>query len=320
MSKVILRKSGVVPNPGPYLKAVDGTNLLTVGGPELQATDILNTAYLQDVDSDYLFDTQGDAPSQTLSTETGYPIQSVSLDHVTQLVVDGGYVTQDGNYAYHTFLTNGTLSVAGGSVTVDYLIQAGGGAGDGGTPAEYYGPGGAGGTARTGASVVLPPGDYVVVVGEGGARGTGNEVPGEDGGDSSFNGVTATGGTTGNLTDTGGSNADYSGATNGTGSSPYASGGGAGAGSNGSGLSGGDGIEWPTGSGEYYGGGGTSRESTTNGTPGLGGGGVSNAPSDPYSLYMNGENGRGGGGAGGDNTVGGGNGGSGVVKVRYLVS
>ena len=96
----------------------------------------------------------------------------------------------DGNYKYHIFTTNGqNFTINSADATFDYLIVAGGGGGGGG-----YNTGGAGGAGGyryfTGQSLGI--GTYPVTVGYGGAGG--NHAGMSNGGDSSFNGITSSGG------------------------------------------------------------------------------------------------------------------------------
>lgn len=258
----------------------------------------------------------------------------------------GGSTTTDGAITVETFTTSGTLTVQNGPAVVDYLIVGGGGGGG-----DRHGGGGGGGGVLSG-TMELTNGTYSVTVGPGGAGGdfegtalTPDGV-GVDGSNSVVVGIgTAFGGGTGGTYDgmpsaidvgsggggggqnlTGNAGTIGQGNSGGDGLNPGGGGGGGagGVGGNADSGDGGVGIEWPAGSGIFYGGGGggamaTSASFTSGGNGGGGAGGWDGAiPS-------------GGAGAGGANTGGGGGGqrsfdtslsdggagGSGVVIFRY---
>lgn len=144
----------------------------------------------------------------------------------------GGYVTEDNNYWYHTFLSSGIFTPTQ-SLTCDYLVVAGGGGG------SAAGGGGAGGyrTSLGGTPLSLTAQAYSITVGAGGTGNPGQAPSkGTNGSNSVFSSITSTGGGAG-----GGANGDGSNAAGNSGGS----GGGAGytnnsnAGSGGSGNSGG---------------------------------------------------------------------------------
>lgn len=89
-----------------------------------------------------------------------YPTPEVSAVTVT-----GGTVTSFGGYTVHTFTANGTLSISGGSKTVDIFIVGGGGGGGGLTSFN----GGGAGQASTYTSQSISSGSYPVTIGGGGA-------------------------------------------------------------------------------------------------------------------------------------------------------
>ena len=109
----------------------------------------------------------------------------------------GGTVTTDGDYKVHSFTSSGTFAVTQvasdpSSAELDYLIIAGGGGGGNNSGCG----GGAGGRLYlenyTG---ITSTGDITVTVGAGGAAKTGsNYGRGNNGADSVFNSITATGG------------------------------------------------------------------------------------------------------------------------------
>lgn len=116
----------------------------------------------------------------------------------------GGYVTEDSNYFYHTFLSSGTFTPTQ-SLTCDYLVIAGGGGG--GTQAAANTGGGAGGGAGGLRSTVGTTGGggslespisvtaqaYAITVGAGGVGATSAGV-GATGSDSVFSTITSSGG------------------------------------------------------------------------------------------------------------------------------
>jgi len=269
-----------------------------------------------------------------------------------RVTASGGSETDLNGYRYHTFTSNGSLTVNTGG-EVEYLIVGGGGAGG---SINRAGGGGAG-AALTGTAIVTAQ-TYSITIGAGGVS--------SNGGDSSALGFTATGGGKGGTGTGSGASAASSGGSGGGGGSQSVgasgttggnnggdgggissgeynsgAGGGGGAGSAGSdgislsdGGDGGAGIEWPTGSGTYYaGGGGGSSVSAKGGDGGAGGGGGGGTSSG--TIGVGGSNGgaaavANNGGDGGANTGGGGggsvfnngvsgDGGSGIVIVRYTI-
>lgn len=260
-------------------------------------------------------------------------------------IASGGTVTIAGGYVYHTFTTNGTLTVYQAG-TVDYLVVGGGGGGG----ARRGGGGGAGGEALSG-STALVAGAISVTIGTGGAGGVGTSDVGNTGtnGNNSVLGSIATangggyggggdntisepGGNGGNGGGAGGGNSSggASNAAGGTGdqfnggssiaADPNALGGGGGgasaAGTNASGGNagnGGAGLEWPASSGTRYGGGGGGGAGVSGaGTGGAGGGTNGAISTNPTDAAANT-----GGGGGGCNVATAGDGGSGIVIVRY---
>jgi len=251
----------------------------------------------------------------------------------------GGAIYSDSTYYYHVFGSTGTFTPLAG-LTADVLLVAGGGAGnDGG--------GGAGGVAYYAAQSLSATG-YTCTVGAGGSgaangantgfTGLTSAIGGGKGG--IYNAVAAgNGGSGGGAARVGGS---FGTATSGQGfqggsasvGSGNAAGGGGGAGAIGgdnSGATGGAGgigtasyNSWSvaTGvgqlsSGTYYiAGGGGGFGGTTAGVAGLGGGGTGSQNSG--NAGTDGTANTGGGGGGRAGSVGWGNGGSGIVIVRYL--
>ena len=269
----------------------------------------------------------------------------------------GGTTTTSGEYKIHTFTSLGTFTVTTRG-DIEYLIVAGGGAGattdggGGGAGGVVYGTMiietgvygitiGAGGAFvntndRAGLSGSNSTALGFTAIGGGGggndrASGQGAKTGGSGGGGGSRQSQGQWQGASGIQNSTYGYGYGNNGGDGvGSASSPASTthsggGGGAGeAGKHGSDSSdragGGNGIEWPTGSGTYYGGGGGGGHYVL-GQGGLGGGGTgSTQPSGQSTIPATSGtiNTGGGGGGGGNNHSRGGNGGSGIVIIRYL--
>jgi hypothetical protein len=130
----------------------------------------------------------------------------------------GGTITTIPGYRVHTFTGNGTFASTG-NVKIDYLVVGGGGGGGAGD-----GAGGGGGGALAGTNVTLTGGSYAVVIGAGGTGASAvspNDVANPaatNGGNSSFNGLTALGGGSGGSEDnTGGGGPKNNGGNGGSG-------------------------------------------------------------------------------------------------------
>jgi hypothetical protein len=257
------------------------------------------------------------------STATLYGVTSA----VVGAKATGGIITQSGNYYIHTFLSSGTFTPTA-NISAEYLVVAGGGATyyDGITDRAWSGGGGAGGyrTNVGGTLVSMTNGTaYTVTVGAGGTRGT---TP-TKGGNSSIAGtgfttISATGGGQGPAGN--GDTGKSGGSGSGGGASPAQAGG---AGNEG-GYSPVEGSAGGAGGSTYGGGGGGSAGVGTAGTTGqnaAGGAGTSNSITGTAVTYAaggNGGNANGGafvsGAANTGNGAGyGGNGGSGIVIIRY---
>jgi hypothetical protein len=240
-------------------------------------------------------------------------------------------------------------------VSVDSLVLAGAGGGGGG--GGHGCGGGAGGYRTFTASPIVKGLNYTVTVGAGGAGGTTNTLGG-NGGNSTFASSSSTGGGAGGqesgafFPTSGGSGggAYYSKNTAGTGNAGgytpvegyagglgngtgpnYPSGGGGGAGAVGgagsggtTGGNGGTGVASSiTGTSVTRGGGGGGSTYSTGGTPGSGGAGGGGAGNSDGGTPNDGGTNLGGGGGGNERSAGaqrGGNGGSGVVILRWLTS
>jgi len=268
------------------------------------------------------------------------------------IIASGGNVTTSGGYKTHTFTTSGTFEVTSGG-DIDYLIVAGGGAGattDGGggggggvvtgtmniQPGSYTITRGGGGSyvnindraGNTGSNSTAL--GFTARGGGGGGNdrvsGQGPKTGGSGGGGGSRQSYNQWPGASGIQNSTYGYGSGNDGGDGvGEASSPPSStrysggGGGAGeAGKHGSDSSdragGGNGIEWPSGSGTYYGGGGGGGHNVI-GQGGLGGGGNGSMGN---ATTAGGANTGGGGGGGGNGNTRGGSGGSGIIIIRYL--
>lgn len=282
--------------------------------------------------------------SITLTTESGgnfVPNSTFYLYGVAKLgttpaivpyATGGDTIMTDGTYWYHTFISSGTFTPQK-SITCDYLVVAGGGSGASGTTVSRRGgAGGAGGyrTSIGGTPLSLITQAYTVTVGAGAAASSSVRTPGTQGSNSVFSTITSTGGGFGSTPDTppgnggsGGGGGDGAGPGEigpGTGNTPSTSpsqgnNGGAGQSTNGQGAG--------------TGGGATAAGITS--TSSAGGAGASNSISGSSVTYSTGgpviSSGAGsnatantgnGGSGGGPNDLAG-NGGSGIVIVRYAV-
>ena len=283
-----------------------------------------------------------------------------SFSITTPTIVTGGEVTVSGDYRIHTFTSTGALETNASSLTVDYLVIAGGGGGSsqhggGGGAGGYRTSVGTSGQNSAAESSLTLTGStsYTVTVGGGGAA-TSNGTTAPNGENSSFSTITSIGGgggtgwgtpnTVGNGGSGGGSSLNASGGT-GTNNQGYdggstgtsntfpnggSGGGGAGqAGENATNLSragnGGNGLSSSiTGSAvtRAGGGGGGAHQPYAGSSGGTGGGGAgATAVNGNINVGIDADEntGSGGGGSSGASQTGG-NGGSGIVIVRYLKS
>lgn len=281
-----------------------------------------------------------------LLTDSGLASQ---ITQPTYIIATGGTITTSGDYKYHAFTTSGTFTVtqvgsADGSNTLEYIVVGGGGSGGTGSigvGAQSNGAGGGAGGIQHNASFSPSVTSYTITIGGGGA----GVAPQNNGG----NAGTASSG----FSVTAGAGAANSGMTGGASGSPqsksggsnstYAGGSGAGAGANGNTpggntqVIGGIGLQYsnfsqfgaegqpqgstitlnPTPNG-YFAGGGAGGGS--GGSPGraAGGGGAGYLDTNDSAGRMAGVPNTGGGGAGGyAESQRSGNGGSGIVIVRY---
>ena len=289
------------------------------------------------------------------STFSLYGLAALGTTPVIAPKASGGNITTDGTYWYHAFRTSGTFTPQV-ALSADVLVVAGGGGGGG---YAYGGGGGAGGLSYF-ASQGLTATSYTCVVGAGGTGGPNStSVTATNGANSTFGALTAsvgggrggqfstyssgvTGGSGGGSSNTGTGAAGTSGqgnaGGNGYNSAPYRGGGGGGASASGTSAGsstvpvGGAGTStyssWglATSTGQnssgtyYYAGGGGGGGDSAGGTGGLGGGGNGGTTSTTAATRGTANTGGGGGGSDYAFTNVGGNGGSGIVIVRYLVA
>ena len=234
--------------------------------------------------------------------------------------------------------SNGSNSITPLSISVNYLIVAGGGSGAiGQQNGNQNGGGGGAGGMLTGTSGLVPGSSFSITVGAGAAAIAGSGIiAGNSGNPSSFNGISAIGGGAGGGGMGGSGGGGYANATTGgsgtsgqgnaggnSGGYNTGAGGGGGAGgvgasnSSGNGGAGGNGLASSISGSSvtYAGGGGGSRDSNNGSSDGAGGSGGGGAAGT--SSVGNGAPNTGGGG-GGSITLGtGSTGGSGIVIISY---
>ena len=259
------------------------------------------------------------------------------------------YITQNNlTYKVHTFTGDGNFIIGNSSSgdTFEYLLVGGGGGGG----KDGAGGGGAGGFVT--GTTILSTTTYPISVGAGGAKSITTGGQASNGGPSTFNSITALGGGGGGSKQANGRNGASGGGgghpatyTGGTGISGQGFGGGSSsaAGGGGGGGAGAVGANFVTTAGnggigkqssingvlQYYaGGGGGGAWNAEGGTGGLGGGGNGGSGAPLTIARATGQNGTintgGGGGSAGYDSVGGqeifaGNGGSGIVIIRYRI-
>ena len=228
------------------------------------------------------------------------------------VTVTGGTLTTDGDYSIRTFNTSGTLGITGGSLELEYLVIAGGGAGSRDGVSGTTGGGGGAGGYRTATDTFIAD-SYTVTIGAGGTIASSTAF-GTNGSNTVLGSITSTGGGRGAPTFTSGASGGSGGgggaySTGGSGTAGQGNNGGNGNNSN---LGGGGGGAGGAGSPGTAGVGLSSSISGTSVTRGIGGG--LNAANGSVNT------GSGGGGIGGGAPFKAGDGGSGVVIVRYLTA
>ena len=251
-----------------------------------------------------------------LLSSTSITKEGASYKHQSVEATGGDWTEEFGGWKAHVFTGSSSFvlnSYVGSSVKVDYLIVGGGGGGG-----YRMGGGGGGGGVLTG-YCYLDADTYTITVGAGGAAGVySGSIPATNGGNSTFNGLTAVGGGSGGSDNNGTGNSDGGNGGSGGGGSAYAAGtpgstGAGGTGTAGQGYAGGNqGTAYYGGSGGggseagstqssgYPATGGTGTFSTILGRPHYwGGGGGCSA----YSPAFGGGGGPGGGGGGADSVA-----------------
>ena len=132
---------------------------------------------------------------QTYASGTTFSIYAISAGSPK---AQGGLVTKDSTYYYHTFLSSGVFT-PNQALTCDYLVVAGGGGGGGGFRSGGGGAGGlrctvgaTGGGGTLESTLSLTAQNYSIIVGAGGSGAT--NANGFSGSNSVFSTITATGG------------------------------------------------------------------------------------------------------------------------------
>jgi hypothetical protein len=207
------------------------------------------------------------------STFTLYGIKAAAAPFIPTKAAGGDIVVSDGTYAYHAFLASGTFSAAQ-SLTCDFMMVGGGGGGG----FDSAGGGGAGGF-RLLTSQSFTAAQYPVVVGAGGAGST-NYGVNANGGNSSFNSLSAAGGGQGGNGGEAGQNGGSGGGATGGGNFTLIGSGNTPSTSPSQGNNGGQGIfgtsgNRPSGGGGGAGAAGSNGSGSTAGNGGIGAGGVS---------------------------------------------
>ena len=224
---------------------------------------------------DQIIDEYEDATGIDAGNSTNETLTSGAYYGGTALTITGGSTAVDGDYTVHTFTTDANF-VTDGPVTVDYLMVGGGGGGAQGGGGSGGGGGGAGAYISA-TSQSLSAATHAAVIGTGGAQDV-------DGGDTTFNSVTAGGGGAGG----GASQAGNAGrATDGSGGGAGSRGASPGAG-NGNGNAGGDGDNIDPGQDAGGGGGGSAAvggDSRGQNAGGHGGAGTSNSITGSAVYY-----------------------------------
>ena len=321
------------------LPAISGANLTGIA-PATVATSAPGSPSAGDL----WFDSTSGTSAMKVYNGTAWDIMS------NKFSASGGTITTSGGYTIHTFTSSGAFVVEANG-TVEYLVVAGGGGGGD----EYYSGGGGAGGYRTATGFAVTAQTYSITVGAGGAGGgsSGNGSAGQ-GSNSVFSTITSTGGGKGGngwaVGTAGGSGGGGGGSGNenraggaGTSGQGYAGGqsccnyrGGGGGGAGGAGTSSSSSGPSPGGdaatssisgtSTSYAAGGGGNCHSCSNGMgskkDGIGGA-TTHSPTYTQNLsLMDGTANTGSGGSGGDKRASGfsrmGNGGSGIVIIRYL--
>ena len=260
------------------------------------------------------------------SAGSTFSLYGVTAANVGAKATGGDFIGNDGSYFYHVFNSSGTFTPLQ-SLSTDILVVAGGGGGGGAVNGSLGGGGGAGGYQYFTGQAVTATG-YSITVGAGGAGGNSSPSSGLNGSNSVFGALTASVGG-------GGGGSGHGSSTGGSGSNG-GSGGGAGFSANtttigGTGTTGQGNDGGPEGVGGGGSGGGGAGGAGSNPTAGAG---LANSVAGSSITYAIGGSGSGSSGSGvtpanptanrgigGDAgwNAAGGNGGSGLVIVRYPI-
>lgn len=145
------------------------------------------------VDQNGLVTLEGPGTCDIIATCEGIVgFDTLTVTGVPALNATGGTITTGDGFVYHRFTAGGNFTIISGSAFVDvFLVAGGGGGGDG---QDRTGGGGGAGGAKEVTNMPMTPGVYPVVVGAGGAGGVGGTSAATNGGNSSFNGQSVTGG------------------------------------------------------------------------------------------------------------------------------
>ena len=170
-----------------------------ISGGTLTGSTSIKTPLIEFTDGDNAL-TIADGGHVTANANLGVTGTSTLTGGIANFTLITGGAVQDyesggTNYRSHSFLTAGTHRFSTSTaITIDFLIVAGGG-GSAGAEGQHgsTGGGGAGGLVEA-TSQTLTAGNYTIVVGAGGAKSTNVSAPASNGGNSTFNGFTATGG------------------------------------------------------------------------------------------------------------------------------
>ena len=263
--------------------------------------------------------TSGNAVTIKVTNSDG--IDSGTVNTTAISYPTGGTITTSGDYRIHTFTSSGSFVNAISGLDVEYLIVAGGASAGGSGSGSSTGGGGGAGGMLTGSMSNVSVATHSVTVGAGGSGNT--DFRGTNGGDSTFNSVTATGGGAGgrnnhNNDSNGGSGGSGGGGGAVYGGTTYSPGPVGGSGTSGQGNDGGDGYNSGDLAGQRGGGGGgkgaAGQDSPSINTGGNGGNGSASSITGSSVTYAGG----GGGGtwtSGGNSSGGSGGGGAGSVNT-----
>jgi hypothetical protein len=284
----------------------------------------------------------GNDGGTTFAAGSTFSLYGVTAANVGAKATGGDFIGNDGSYFYHVFNSSGTFTPSQ-ALTCDYLVVAGGGGGgvanfNGNATSGGGGAGGlrstvtatgGGGTLETALALASGTG-YTITIGAGGAGSTAQDSDGTNGSNSVFSTITSVGGGYGSSRNTVGTNRNPSSGGSGGGGGLNVNGA---AGTTNQGFAGGNPTDTNNSGAGGGGAGGVGGNSGSN-TPGVAGLGLAVGITGSLVTYATGGRGRqtnpvdgtsntGTGGDGGSTSSGsptrGGNGGSGIVIVRYPI-